>query len=238
MITMAVAFGTLTPTSMTVVATRTSASPAANRRITSSLSSGGIRPCSTSTRSPASGPLASCSATPARRAAAVLRVVLLGGLLRPLLLPGLVRLVLVADAGAHHVRLVAVLHLLADAFPGAGEEVRLVLGGDDVAGDRRTAGRELVEDGGLQVAEDGHRDRARDGGGRHDQQVRRLLALAAQRVALLDAEAVLFVDDDQAEVVELDLVLDQRMGADDDPGLAGDQVEQRLPTGRRHPWTR
>ena len=44
----------------------------------------------------------------------------------------------------------------------------------------------------------------------------RLLALAAQGVALLDAEAVLFVDDDQAQVVELHLVLDQRVRADDD----------------------
>ena len=58
MTTMAVALATSTPTSMTVVATSTSTSPAANRRITSSLSSGGIRPCSTSTRSPASGPSA------------------------------------------------------------------------------------------------------------------------------------------------------------------------------------
>ncbi len=44
----------------------------------------------------------------------------------------------------------------------------------------------------------------------------RLLALGAQGVALFDAEAVLLVDDDQAEVVELDLVLDQRVRADDD----------------------
>lgn len=62
MITMAVALGTLTPTSMTVVATRTSTSPAANRRMTSSFSSGCIRPCSTSTLSPESAPPRSWSA--------------------------------------------------------------------------------------------------------------------------------------------------------------------------------
>ncbi len=58
--TMTVAFGTSTPTSMTVVATSTSSSPAANRRITASLSSGVIRPCSTSTRRPDRAPSASC----------------------------------------------------------------------------------------------------------------------------------------------------------------------------------
>lgn len=167
----------------------------------------------------------------------LLGVVLGGGRLLPLpLLPGL--LGVVADAGADDVGLVAVLHLLADALPGAAEEVGLVLGGDDMAGDGRAAGGELVEDGGLQVAEDGHRDRTGNGGGRHDQEVRRLLPLGTQRVALFHAEAVLLVDDDQAEVVELDLVLDQRVGADDDPGLARDEVEQGLPGGPPCPWNR
>lgn len=98
-----------------------------------------------------------------------------------------------------------------------------------MAGDRGPPGRELVQDGGLQVAEDGHGDRARDGRGGHDEEVRRLLALAAQGVPLLDAEPVLFVDHDQPQIVELHLVLDQRVRADDDAGLAGDEVEQRLP---------
>lgn len=122
----------------------------------------------------------------------------------------------------------SVLHFFPDPLPGAAEEVRLVLGGHDVAGDGRAAGRELVQYGGLQVAEDGHGDRTGNGGGRHDQQVGRLLALGAEGVALLDPEAVLFVDDDQAQVVEPDLVLDQGVGADHDAGLAGDEVEERL----------
>ena len=58
------------------------------------------------------------------------------------------------------------------------------------------------------------------------------LRLGAQRVALLDAEAVLLVDDDQAEVGELDGVLEQRVGADDDAGVAADDVEQRRAPGR------
>ena len=48
---------------MTVVATRTSSSPASNARITASFSSGGSLPCSTPIRRPASGPSASWGAT-------------------------------------------------------------------------------------------------------------------------------------------------------------------------------
>ena len=54
-------------------------------------------------------------------------------------------------------------------------------------------------------------------------------ALAAQRVPLLDAEPVLLVDHHQAEVGELDLLLEQRVGADHDPGVAG---ERRRPAPR------
>ena len=61
---------------------------------------------------------------------------------------------------------------------------------------------------------------------------------AAQRVALLDAEAVLLVDDDQAEVGEPDAVLDQRVGADDDARLPGLRIEQRLPLRPWRPATR
>ena len=54
---------------------------------------------------------------------------------------------------------------------------------------------------------------------------------AAQRVALLDPEAVLLVDHDQPEVGEPDVVLDQRVRADHDAGRAGLRVQQRLPAG-------
>ena len=68
----------------------------------------------------------------------------------------------------------------------------------------------------LEVAEDGHRDGARDRRGGHDEHVRAVSsrALARQRLALLDAEAVLLVDDDEPEVEELHLVLEQRVRAD------------------------
>lgn len=56
--------------------------------------------------------------------------------------------------------------------------------------------------------------------------------LLAQSISLLDAEAVLLVDDDEGEVGELDVLLDERVGADDDAGLAGRRVEQGATTGR------
>ncbi len=43
---------------------------------------------------------------------------------------------------------------------------------------------------------------------------------------------MLLVDHDQAEVLELHLVLDQGVGADRDPGVPAGHVEQRLPPGR------
>ncbi len=57
--TIVVALATSTPTSMTVVETRTSTSPAAKARMVRSLSSGAIRPCILARRSPARGPSAS-----------------------------------------------------------------------------------------------------------------------------------------------------------------------------------
>ena len=63
MMTITVAFGTSTPTSITVVATRTSIWPAENSRITRSFSSGCSRPCKMPSRRPASGPASSVAAT-------------------------------------------------------------------------------------------------------------------------------------------------------------------------------
>ena len=52
------------------------------------------------------------------------------------------------------------------------------------------------------------------------QDVRR--AALGERPALLDAEAVLLVDDRDGEVGELDILLDQRVRADDDVRLAAE----------------
>ena len=54
-----------------------------------------------------------------------------------------------------------------------------------------------------------------------------------ERGALLDAEAVLLVDDDHAQAVELDARLEQRVRADDERGVArGDALQARAPLGR------
>ena len=56
--------------------------------------------------------------------------------------------------------------------------------------------------------------------------------LLPQRVPLLDAEPVLLVDHDQAQVAEPDVLLQQGVGPDDDAGVAGEHVGQRLTPGR------
>ena len=64
--------------------------------------------------------------------------------------------------------------LLAQPPPGPVQEGRLLRGRHHVRGDRRPAARQLGQRGHLQVAEDGHRDRARDRRRGHHQHVRRL----------------------------------------------------------------
>ena len=220
MTTMTVALGTSTPTSMTVVATRTSSSPAPKRAITSSLTSGGSRPCSAATRSPASGP--SCSSGSRSSTATAGR--------RPSS-PG------AAGSSSPPIRGQTTKACrpggggLADALPGAVDPLRVVGDGHDVGGDRRPPPRQLGEGRDLEVAVHGHRDGARDGGGRHDEHVRGA-ALRAQGVALLDAEAVLLVDDDEPEVGELHALRQQRVGADDDARLPGRRLEQGPAAGR------
>ncbi len=230
---MIVALWTSTPTSMTVVATSTSTSPAAKARIVASFSSAAIRPCRPRTRRPASGPSpssASISSTAARggwAAAAVHRHRVAVLVEVGLVVPALLELV-AGDARAHDVDLVALVDLLAHPLPDPGDPPGVVEQVDDVGLDRRPTRRELGERGGLEVAEDGHRHGARDRGRRHDQHVGRAAGgLVGERRTLLDAEAVLLVDDDEPEVGELDLVLEQRVGADHDAGLAAGQARHR-----------
>src|SRR5688500_19415141 len=56
--------------------------------------------------------------------------------------------------------------------------------------------------------------------------VRRAAALGAERVALLDAEPVLLVDDDETEVGEVDALLEECVRADDD--ACADRKSTRL----------
>ena len=72
-----------------------------------------------------------------------------------------------------------------------------------------------------------HRQRARNRRGGEREHVH-LGAQGLEAFLLLHAEAMLLVEDDQAEVVELHVLLDQLVRADDDVQLAFRQVLQRL----------
>ena len=89
-------------------------------------------------------------------------------------------------------------------------------------------GRQLRDRRDVEVAEHRHRDRARDRRRREHEHVRRPRALEPQRLALVDAEAVLLVDDDEPEVEELDVVAEQRVRADHDGCRPRHRRERRL----------
>ena len=218
--------------------------------MTASFSSAGRRPWRISTRSPASAGLATRSAW-TRWTEASGRG---GGRLglarprrhprrrRPVSAPSrvgsredlgvLVGLVVVADARADDVGLAPLGDLLGDPLPGALHPPGLVLG-DDVRRDGRPPGGELAQRGGLHVAEDRHRHGPRDRRRGHDEDVRGLGGLAAQGIPLLDAEAVLLVDDDEREVLEAHVLLDEGVRADDDAGVTAGDVEHAPGDARR-----
>ena len=96
------------------------------------------------------------------------------------------------------------------------------------------SGRQFVDDRAIQVGVGGHRQCPGDGRCRHHQLVRRKQALAAfllQFQALIDPETMLFVDNDQRKPREPDALLEQGMGADDDPGVARSDLFENLLTG-------
>lgn len=91
------------------------------------------------------------------------------------------------------------------------------------------AWRQFVDDGDVEVAVDGHGERPGYGRGRHDEDVRRILAFAPEPGTLCHAEAVLFVDDGHAEAVELHFVFEEGVCADDDVDGAVHQSVEYLP---------
>ena len=98
--------------------------------------------------------------------------------------------------------------------------------------DRLAAGRLLAQFGDVHVAEIGQHQRARDRRGGEHQHVDRL-ALLRQRQPLMHAEAVLLVDDGQREIVERDLFLKQRVGADQEIDVAERQPVENASRARR-----
>ena len=85
--------------------------------------------------------------------------------------------------------------------------------------DGLAAGRLLAQFGHVHVAEISEHQRARNRRRGKHQHVHRV-ALLRQRQPLVHAEAVLFVDDGQGEIVERHLVLKQRMGAEQQVDVA------------------
>ncbi len=110
----------------------------------------------------------------------------------------------------------ALRDLLADEGPDFLAAVVADLAGDD----GRAAGRQLVENAQVQVAVERKRERARDGRRGHDEDVGLGAVFFHQAEALEDAEAVLLIDDDEAEIGELDFLLDESVRADDEVRLA------------------
>src|SRR4029077_851836 len=117
------------------------------------------------------------------------------------------------------------LDLAADTVPHARE--MLLVG--EVSFDGGAAGREFVEDGDVEIAVEGERERARDGRGSEDQDVRSVAVgggFVHEALALEDAEAVLLVDGHEAEPGEVNIVFDEGVRADDELGFAvGDAFE-------------
>src|SRR5882724_9708676 len=110
--------------------------------------------------------------------------------------------------------------LAAERFPDAGE----MLLGSHARDDWRAAGGQFIENGNVEVTIESERERARDGRGGEDENVRGVAVgggFVHQAFALEDAEAVLLVNGDEAEAGEGDVVFDERMGADDELGFAG-----------------
>jgi len=100
-----------------------------------------------------------------------------------------------------------------------------VHGGGDGLSTRRFFG----ESGNVHFAPMGEQQGARDGGGGHHQKVG-FGALGGEGQALIDAEAVLFVDDGQSEVLEFDVFLEDGVGADQQgDGAVGEAFENISP---------
>ena len=93
--------------------------------------------------------------------------------------------------------------------------------------DRLAPGRLLAQFRDVHVAEIGQHQRARDRRRAQHQHVDRL-ALGGQREPLAHAKAMLLVDHGQRQRLEDDVVLDQRVGADQHIDLAGLEPRQNI----------
>src|SRR5882762_841229 len=96
--------------------------------------------------------------------------------------------------------------------------------GGEVCLDGRAPRRQLIKDGGVEIAVEGERKCARDGRSGEDENMRRVAVgggFVHQALALQDAEAVLFVNRDETKARELDVVFDKGVRADYELCFAG-----------------
>src|SRR5262249_60154920 len=100
---------------------------------------------------------------------------------------------------------------------------------------RAPSRRKLVEGGDVEVAVDRERERARDRRRRHDEKVRQVVTLPdAELHPLRDPEAMLLVDDGEAELGEPDALGEERVRADEEVDRAGgEEAEGRLADAAR-----
>ena len=123
---------------------------------------------------------------------------------------------------------VQVVHLPAAlqlAAHGVAQHVPVVLHDEGLHGDAVL--RRLFDGGHVADAGQGHIQRARDGCGREREHVDRAAHLL-DVLLVRHAEALLLVDDEQAEVLEFDVFLQQLMRADHEIALAAAHVRERL----------
>ena len=195
------------PTSITVVETSTSAPPSANAAIAACFSRGRICPCSSTTRKSRSSvrESRSYSAVAARAWSAS-----------------------DSSTSGHTTKAWRPCRSSSRTRSYARERSR----SDETTCVRHRPAprRQLPQDGDVEVAVGRERQRARDRRGGHVQHVRGEAGrgLAVERAALVDAEAVLLVDHRDGEPVERDRLLDQRVGADQEPQLARAQLAQEV----------
>ena len=131
------------------------------------------------------------------------------------------------------VSLTALCNLFPHKIPYVGGAI---LGGA-AGNDGRASRRHLVDDANVQVSVQGQCQSPRDGRCGHGEDVgvgdlAIRAGLAHQLEALLHTEAMLLVDDDQAEIGEVGLILLQCVGADDELCIAAHDAALRLALGR------
>ncbi|MNX65118.1 hypothetical protein D3C86_961620 [compost metagenome] len=127
------------------------------------------------------------------------------------------------DQGEDDVGLAPLLQLVADQLVGVFAALALHPGGLDGLAARR----KLVDHRDVEIPVHGKRQGAGDRGGRHGQDLG-VQAFGAQQGALPHAEAVLLVDHDEAQALELDAFLDQGVSTHHNRGVAGLQGLQVL----------